>query len=59
MFDRLDADKDGRVSLAEASTHALALFDRADANRDGTVTPEERRAAWQRFREERQGRRGG
>jgi Ca2+-binding EF-hand superfamily protein len=59
MFERLDADKDGRVSLAEASTRALAMFDRADANRDGTVTLEERRAARERFREDRQGRRGG
>jgi Ca2+-binding EF-hand superfamily protein len=59
MFERLDADHDGRVSLAEASARALAMFDRADADRNGTVTPEERRAAWQRFREERQSRRGG
>ena len=59
MFERLDADKDGRVSLAEASARALQMFDKADADRNGTVTIEERRAAWQRFREERQGRRGG
>ena len=59
MFDRLDADHDGRVSLAEASSRALAMFDRADADRNGTVTPEERRASIQRFREDRRGRRGG
>lgn len=59
MFERMDGDKDGRVSLAEATARALSMFDRADANRDGTVTVEERRAARQRFREDRQGRRGG
>ena len=62
MFERMDADHDGRVSLAEASARALEMFDRTDSNRDGTVTPEERRAAMQRFREDRrgpQGRRGG
>jgi Ca2+-binding EF-hand superfamily protein len=59
MFERLDADHDGRVSLAEASSRALALFDRADSDRNGTVTPEERRAAREHFREARQGRRGG
>jgi Ca2+-binding EF-hand superfamily protein len=59
MFERLDADHDGRVSLAVATSRALAMFDRADANRDGTVTPEERRAAMERMHEARQGRRGG
>jgi len=59
MFDRLDGDKDGRVSLAEASARALAMFDRADADRNGTVTPEERQAAREAFRARRQGRRGG
>lgn len=50
-FARLDTDKNGRVTLAEASATALAMFDKADANKDGTVTPEERRAAWQAMRE--------
>ena len=62
MFERMDSDHDGRVSLAEASARALEMFDRADANRDGTVTLEERRAAMQRFRQDRRGpdgRRGG
>jgi Ca2+-binding EF-hand superfamily protein len=43
-FETMDANRDGRVSLAEASTQALSRFDRADANRDGTITREERQA---------------
>jgi Ca2+-binding EF-hand superfamily protein len=58
MFERMDSDHDGRVSIAEASSRALEMFDRADSNRDGTVTMEERRASMQRFREDRRGRDG-
>lgn len=58
-FAMLDADKDGRVSMAEASSRALAMFDRIDANRDGTVTMEERAAARGMMRGQRQQRRGG
>jgi len=47
MFAMADADKDGRVSLAEATAAATAHFDRVDTNRDGTLSPEERRAARQ------------
>ena len=43
MFERADANKDGRVTLAEAQTAALAHFDRADTNRDGRITPDERK----------------
>ena len=43
MFDRADANKDGKVTEAEALTSALARFDRADTNKDGTITPDERR----------------
>lgn len=57
-FAKVDTDKDGRVTLAEASAKALAMFDKADANKDGTVTPEERRAAWQTMREEWRAKRG-
>jgi len=38
-----DLDRDGRVSLQEATTSALQRFDRVDANRDGRITPDERR----------------
>ncbi len=53
-FARIDADQDGRISLAEATTARLRAFERLDANRDGRVTPEERRAR----RAQRQSRQG-
>ena len=53
-FDRVDANNDGRISLAEMTTLRLRAFDRADANRDGRLTREERRSV----REARQARRG-
>lgn len=37
MFDRLDANGDGRVILREAEDGALARFDRADADGDGVL----------------------
>jgi len=46
IFDRADADKDGKVTLAEASGAALAHFDKVDANKDGTVTAAERMDYW-------------
>jgi Ca2+-binding EF-hand superfamily protein len=58
MFERMDSDRDGRVSLAEASSRALEMFDRTDANRDGTVSADERRATMQHFRDDRRGRDG-
>ena len=42
MLRRADADRDGRVSLAEAQAAALRRFDMVDVNRDGRITPEER-----------------
>ena len=44
MLKMADANKDGRVSLQEATAGALQHFDKMDANRDGRLTPEERRA---------------
>jgi Ca2+-binding EF-hand superfamily protein len=43
MFAMADANKDGRVSLQEATNAAVSHFDMADANRDGRITPDERR----------------
>lgn len=43
MFGMADANKDGRVSLQEATDAAARHFDMADTNRDGRVTPDERR----------------
>jgi len=50
MFEMADANKDGRVSLQEATTAAAAHFDGADANHDGTLTREEMRAAHKAMR---------
>lgn len=42
MLERADANRDGRISLAEAQQAALARFEAMDLNHDGTVTPDER-----------------
>lgn len=57
QFERSDANKDGRLTLAEASTRPLARFAQADANGDGTLTREERRAAREKMQAQRQQRR--
>jgi len=44
MLELADADRDGRVTLAEATAGALRHFDMMDVNRDGRLTPEERAA---------------
>jgi hypothetical protein len=63
MFDREDANHDGRVSLAEAEKAALDRFDRVDTNHDGVISDAERDAARQqmaaRFHEWREHRWGG
>lgn len=53
MFEMADANKDGRVSLAEAQAAALRHFDMVDANRDGRITPDERSRMRDRMRMER------
>lgn len=53
MFDMADANKDGRVTLQEATAAAYRHFDMADANRDGQVTREERMQMRQKMRAER------
>lgn len=58
MFHRADADRDGKLTLAEALVPALERFDRADANKDGTLSAEERKAAREARRGMRRERRG-
>ncbi|WP_167737334.1 EF-hand domain-containing protein [Sphingomonas parva] len=48
-FQAADANRDGRLTRAEARQSALALFDRIDADRDGTISQDERRAAREAF----------
>lgn len=50
MFEMADANKDGRVSIQEATNAAAAHFDSADSNHDGTLSPEEMRAAHEAMR---------
>jgi Ca2+-binding EF-hand superfamily protein len=57
QFEAADANRDGRVSREEARNGALALFARIDTDRDGTISVDERRAAREAFRGQRQGRR--
>ena len=53
LFAMADANRDGRVSLQEATSAALQHFDRADLNHDGKLTPDERRQAHQLMRGQR------
>lgn len=50
MLERADANKDGKVTLVEATSSALAHFDEVDTNKDKTITPEERRAFHEKMR---------
>lgn len=54
LFDMADSNRDGRVSLQEATTMALQHFDSADLNHDGKLTPDERLQAHQRMHGQRQ-----
>jgi hypothetical protein len=53
LFETADADRDGRVSLQEATGAALQRFDSADSNRDGQLTPDERMQRRERIRMQR------
>lgn len=59
MFDMADANKDGRVSLQEATDAAARHFDMADANRDGRITPDERRQMHRQMIEKRRAPKAG
>jgi EF-hand domain pair/EF hand len=54
MLQRTDTNRDGKVSLAEATAVALQHFDMLDTNRDGRLTPEERQSGRLRMRQMRQ-----
>jgi Ca2+-binding EF-hand superfamily protein len=51
MFDRVDANRDGKVTREEARAALAAQFDRIDADRSGTVTLAEIEAAKARVQE--------
>jgi Ca2+-binding EF-hand superfamily protein len=55
MFEMADLNRDGRVTLQEATNAALRHFDMADVNRDGRITPDERMQMRQRMRTEHRG----
>jgi len=55
MFEMSDTNKDGKVTVQEATASALQHFDMADANRDGQITREERGQMRQKMRAERRG----
>ena len=53
MFEMSDSNKDGKVSLQEATAAALQHFDMADANRDGQITRDERTQMRKKMRADR------
>jgi hypothetical protein len=57
MIERLDTDKDGKVSAAEFSNHEMPGFDKIDTNKDGSISADERAAA-KAMKESRRGMRG-
>lgn len=52
MIERIDADKNGEISLEEFTTARLERFNAADANKDGSVTREEMLAQVEKRRAE-------
>ena len=48
MFDKLDANHDGKLDTADRAAHEGQMFDRADANHDGALSRDEFMAAHQR-----------
>lgn len=55
---RMDANKDGAITLAEMEAGALERFKRQDSNNDGQVTKAERDAAHEAMKQRWQDRRG-
>ena len=57
MFERADANNDGKLTLEEMLLQSSTRFDKSDANGDGEISVEEMTAAIQRERDERRARR--
>ncbi|MGJ8544817.1 MAG: EF-hand domain-containing protein [Sulfitobacter sp.] len=58
MFQKLDVDGNGEVSVDELNAAAKARFDAADADGDGALTQDEMKAARKAQKEERKEKRG-
>lgn len=48
LFGQMDTNGDGKAMAAEAAAGADARFTALDTDKDGTLTPDERRAGFQR-----------
>ena len=46
FFEKVDTDKDGKISKAEHQAKSDMMFTKMDANKDGFVTKEEGKAHW-------------
>jgi Ca2+-binding EF-hand superfamily protein len=53
MFERMDANKDGKITKAEARQTSEERFKKVDTNKDNVITREEAKAAHEKMREER------
>lgn len=58
MFDRMDANKDGRVDAADRAARQAAMFDRIDTSKDGQISREEFTAHHAAMGQRREGRHG-
>jgi len=52
MFEKADANKDGKVTLAEATSAAMTHFDAVDADKNGTISAQERIGFWKTKKDE-------
>ena len=59
MFDRMDANKDGRVDAADRAARQAAMFDRIDADKNGQISREEFTAHHAAMGQRREGHRMG